>query len=63
MSETIMAKGEECMTNQQFDAVLKMALSIFDSNKSDPELARKMIVKLIIDEKARQEYEKPMNLS
>ena len=49
------------MTNQQFDAVIKMVLSIYDSNKNNPEVARKMISNLIIDEKTREQYEKPIN--
>ncbi len=53
------AKGEETMTNQQFDAIIKMVLNLLDSNKENPEVARRMIVDLLIDEKAKQEHEKP----
>jgi hypothetical protein len=53
-------KGEECMTNQQFDAIIKMVLNLIDSNTDKPELARRMIVDLLIDEKARQDHEKPL---
>ena len=51
--------GEDTMTNQQFDAIIKMVLNLLDSNRENPELARKMIVDLLIDEKARKEREKP----
>ncbi|MCL2462249.1 MAG: hypothetical protein FWF44_06240 [Defluviitaleaceae bacterium] len=61
MDEAVLEKGEESMTNQQFDAVIKMVLSIYDSNKANPELARKMVANLIIDTNARKEYEKPLN--
>ena len=54
-------KGEENMTNQQFDAIIKMVLNLIDSNADKPDLARKMIADLLIDEKARQDHEKPLN--
>jgi hypothetical protein len=53
------AEGAEVMTNQQFDAVIKMVLNLFDATSSDPELTRKMIVDLFIDDQIRQEHEKP----
>jgi hypothetical protein len=48
------------MTNQQFDAIIKMVLNLIDSNADKPDLARKMIVDLLIDEKARRDHEKPL---
>jgi hypothetical protein len=52
--------GEDTMTNQQFDAIIKMVLNLIDSNADKPDVARKMIVDLLIDEKARQEHEKSL---
>ena len=54
-------EGDVAMTNQQFDAVIKMVLSIYDSNKDNPEVARKMILNLIIDERTREQYENPIS--
>lgn len=48
------------MTNQQFDAVIKMVLHLIDANDSDPKMAREMILDLLIDEKTREKFEKPM---
>ncbi|MDR2088126.1 MAG: hypothetical protein LBP73_02095 [Clostridiales Family XIII bacterium] len=53
-------KGEEVLTNQQFNAIIKMVLNLIDSNADKPGVARKMIADLLIDEKARQEHEKPL---
>jgi hypothetical protein len=53
------AEGEEMMTNQQFDAIIKMVLNLLDAHKAKPEIARKKIAGLLIDEKAREEFEKP----
>jgi hypothetical protein len=50
--------GESIMTNQQFDAILKMVLDLLDAYKNEPDVARKKIARLIIDEKAREEFEK-----
>jgi hypothetical protein len=52
--------ADDTMTNQQFDAIIKMVLNLIDSNTEKPDVARKMIVDLLIDEKARQEHEKPL---
>jgi hypothetical protein len=51
-------EGESVMTNQQFDAILKMVLDLLDAYKNEPGVARKKIARLIIDEKAREEFEK-----
>ncbi|MDR1574055.1 MAG: hypothetical protein LBS24_07070 [Clostridiales Family XIII bacterium] len=56
----ILAREGEVMTNQQFDAIIKMVLNLIDSNTDKPDIARKMIVDLLIDERARQEHEKPL---
>ena len=53
-------RDDDIMTNQQFDAIIKMVLNLLDSNKGNPELARKMILDLIIDEKTRADHEKPL---
>jgi hypothetical protein len=53
-----LARGEDIMTNQQFDAILKMVLNLLDAHKNEPEIARKKIAGLLIDEKARAEFEK-----
>jgi hypothetical protein len=53
-------RAEENMTNQQFDAIIKMVLNLIDSNADKPDVARRMIVDLLIDEKARAEHEKPI---
>ena len=53
-------REEDIMTNQQFDSIIKMVLNIYDSNKDNPDLARKMVLSLLTDEKARKEYEKPL---
>ncbi|MCL2852355.1 MAG: hypothetical protein FWE20_04875 [Defluviitaleaceae bacterium] len=52
-------EGDDTMTNQQFDTVIKMVLNLLDSNEDDPELAREMILDLIIDEKSRQQFKAP----
>jgi len=61
MDTAISADGEEYMTNQQFDAVIKMVLHLIDANEADPKTARKMILDLLIDEKSRNDFEKPMS--
>jgi hypothetical protein len=53
-----LARGEDIMTNQQFDAILKMVLNLLDAYKNEPEIARKKIAGLLIDEKTRTEFEK-----
>jgi hypothetical protein len=55
---SVTAKGEDIMTNQQFDAILKMVLNLLDAHKDEPNVARKKIAGLLIDEKAREEFEK-----
>ena len=52
-------KIETPVTNQQFDAIIKMLLHLIDSNRDSPELIRRMIVDLLIDERARQEHQTP----
>jgi hypothetical protein len=56
----IAIKEEELMTNQQFDAIIKMVLNLIDSNQDRPDTARKLIADLLIDEKERQRHEKPL---
>jgi len=60
VNEAVIEKGEDYMTNQQFDAVIKMVLHLIDANDSDPKMAREMILDLLIDEKTREKFEKPM---
>jgi hypothetical protein len=55
---TATVEGESVMTNQLFDAILKMVLNLLDAYKNEPDVARKKIVRLLIDEKAREEFEK-----
>ena len=55
----VVAEGVEgVLTNQQFDAILKMVLNLLDAHKNEPDVARKKIAGLLIDEKAREEFEK-----
>jgi len=61
MDEIILEEGDECMTNQQFDAVIKMVLHLIDANEADPKAAREMILDLLIDEKSRKKFEKPLS--
>jgi hypothetical protein len=58
MTTATMETGEEIMTNQQFDAIIKMVLNLLDAHKREPGIARKKIAGLLIDEKAREEFEK-----
>jgi hypothetical protein len=55
---TAAMERESIMTNQQFDAILKMVLDLLDAYKNEPGVARKKIARLLIDEKAREEFEK-----
>ena len=59
MPSTI-AEGEEIMTNQQFDAIIKMVLNTIDLASQDVGTMRKAIADLLIDDKTKQEYQKPL---
>jgi hypothetical protein len=59
MTTTTMESEEEIMTNQQFDAVIKMVLNTMDLT-SDVATMRKAILELLIDDKTKQEYQKPL---
>ena len=59
MPSTI-AEGEEIMTNQQFDAIIKMVLNTIDLASQDVATMRKAIADLLIDDKTKQEYQKPL---
>jgi hypothetical protein len=51
---------EEIMTNQQFDAVIKMVLNTIDLASQDVATMRKAILDLLIDTETKQEYRKPL---
>jgi hypothetical protein len=53
-------KEEEIMTNQQFDAVIKMVLNTIDLASQDVATMRKAILDLLIDNETKQEYRKPL---
>ncbi|MDR2175242.1 MAG: hypothetical protein LBO82_04810 [Synergistaceae bacterium] len=55
-----METGEEIMTNQQFDAIIKMVLNTIDLASQDVITMRKAILDLLIDDKTKQEYQKPL---
>ena len=57
---TIAMEGaaEEIMTNQQFDAIIKMVLNTIDLASQDVTTMRKAILDLLIDDKTKQEYQK-----
>ena len=58
---TVVAEGmEEIMTNQQFDAIIKMVLNTIDLASQDVTTMRKAILDLLIDEKTKQEYQKSL---
>jgi hypothetical protein len=50
--------AEEIMTNQQFDAILKMVLNVIDSAGIPG--ARDAIVDMMIDRDDREEYKKTL---
>jgi hypothetical protein len=51
---------EEPMTNQQFDAIIKMVLNTIDLASQDVTTMRKAILDLLIDDKTKQDYQKPL---
>jgi hypothetical protein len=55
-----MGTEEEIMTNQQFDAIIKMVLNTIDLASQDVITMRKAILDLLIDDKTKQEYQKPL---
>jgi hypothetical protein len=57
---TVTIKEEEIMTNQQFDAIIKMVLNTIDLAAQDVTTMRKAILDLLIDSEAKQEYQKPL---
>jgi hypothetical protein len=59
MTTTTIRTEEEIMTNQQFDAVIKMVLNTIDL-ASDVTTMRKAILELLIDDKTKQAYQKPL---
>jgi hypothetical protein len=59
MTTATIETEEEIMTNQQFDAVIKMVLNTIDL-ASDVTTMRKAILELLIDDKTKQEYQKPL---
>lgn len=60
MTTATMETGEEIMTNQQFDAIIKMVLNTIDLASQDVTTMRKAILDLLIDDKTKQEYQKPL---
>jgi hypothetical protein len=58
MTTATLGREEEIMTNQQFDAILKMVLNVIDS--AGAEKARDAVVDLMIDRVDREEYQKPL---
>jgi hypothetical protein len=58
MTTATMETGEEIMTNQQFDAILKMVLNVIDS--AGVSKARDAIVDMMIDRDDREEYKKTL---
>jgi hypothetical protein len=54
------ATDKEVMTNQQFDAIIKMVLNTIDLASQDVAITRKAILDLLIDDKTKQEYQKPL---
>jgi hypothetical protein len=58
MTTATIETGEEIMTNQQFDAILKMVLNVIDS--AGVSKARDAIVDMMIDRDDRAEYRKTL---
>ena len=57
---TATTEDEEIMTNQQFDAVIKMVLNTIDLASQDVATMRKAILDLLIDNETKKEYQKPL---
>jgi hypothetical protein len=60
MTTAAIEREEEVMTNQQFDAIIKMVLNTIDLASQDVATMRKAILDLLIDDKTKQEYQKPL---
>jgi hypothetical protein len=60
MTMATMRTEEEIMTNQQFDAIIKMVLNTIDLASQDVMIMRKAILDLLIDDKTKQDYQKPL---
>jgi hypothetical protein len=60
MTMATMRTEEEIMTNQQFDAIIKMVLNTIDLASQDVTTMRKAILDLLIDDKTKQDYQKPL---
>jgi hypothetical protein len=58
MATATVGREEEVMTNQQFDAILKMVLNVIDS--AGVSKARDAIVDMMIDRDDRDEYKKTL---
>jgi hypothetical protein len=58
MTAAAAGKEEEIMTNQQFDAILKMVLNVIDS--AGVSKARDALVDMMIDRNDREEYKKTL---
>jgi hypothetical protein len=51
---------ESILTNQQFDAIIKMVLNTIDLTSQDVTTMRKAILDLLIDDKTKENYQKPL---
>jgi hypothetical protein len=58
IAASTLGQEEEVMTNQQFDAILKMVLNVIDS--AGVSKARDDIVDMMIDRDDREEYRKTL---